>query len=424
MLSIKETILKIKNGDFNSKFESLYHNHDIQPQRYTDTINEFSEIFGNDREITLFSAPGRTEIIGNHTDHQHGKALAASVDLDVIAVVSLNNSNTVNVKSKGYSMDSVDINDTQIKESEKNKSCAIIRGIINAFKEKGYEIKGFDAYTSSTVLKGSGLSSSAAFEVLIATIINDLFCEGKESKVSLAKIGQYAENVYFGKPCGLLDQTASSCGGFVYIDFKDTNEPIVKKVDFDFKNSGYSLCIVDTGGNHSSLTNDYADIFDELKNLCGFFNASCLREIPEELFFDKLPELKDKYSHRAIIRALHIYEENKRVENLKYALELENFDLFLELINESGNSSFKYIQNAYSLSDIHSQGIPLALNLTENFLNKEGACRVHGGGFAGTIQAFIPTKRVLQYKNFIEEIFGKDKCYILMVRPEGGIKLD
>lgn len=423
MKNLSEVIKLLKDGYYEERFKKLYRNFDIQKERYISIVNEFSEIFGKDRSISIFSAPGRTEIIGNHTDHQHGKAIAASVDLDVIAVVSLNNTNTINVKSKGYPMDSIDITDCSVKPSEANKSSSLIRGITAAFKEKGYDVKGFDAYTSSSVLKGSGLSSSAAFETLIGTIINHLFCDAKESAVSVAKIGQFAENVYFGKPCGLLDQTASSCGGFVYIDFESTEKPIVEKLDFEFSTTGYSLCIVDTGGNHSALTDDYSDIFSELKNLCAYFNEPYLRNVPEEDFYAALPELNKKFSQRAIIRALHVYEENKRVDLLKEALKDKDFTEFNRLTTASGNSSFKFLQNAYSLSDKNSQGIPLALCLTEKFLNGEGSCRVHGGGFAGTIQAFVPNDKADEYKKYIESIFGAGKCYILMVRPEGGIRL-
>ncbi len=423
MYSIAELKEKLSCGYFDNKFKTLYHNHDEQKKRYTEVLDEFAETFINSHNVSVFSAPGRTEIIGNHTDHQHGKAIAASVDLDVIAITALNGTDKINIKSKGYPMDSIDINELEPQKSEINKSAGIIRGIIAAFKSKGYEVKGFDAYTSSTVLKGSGLSSSAAFEVLIATIINELFCDGKEDAVSIAKIGQYAENVYFGKPCGLLDQTASSCGGFVYMDFESTEQPAVEKINFDFAKTGYSLCIVDTGGNHSALTDDYSDIFNELKELCGYFNKDYLREIPEENFNNSISKLMESFSHRAIIRALHIYDENKRVDLLKEALKNNDFNAFASLITASGNSSFKYIQNAYSLSDVNSQGIPLALNLTEKFLSGEGACRVHGGGFAGTIQAFVPASKADEYKAYIEKAFGKDKCYILMIRPEGGIRL-
>ncbi len=423
MYNISELSEKLANGDFDAKFKTLYHNYNNQKERYLNTLLEFCEVFNTAQTVSIFSAPGRTEIIGNHTDHQHGKAIAASVDLDVIAFTTLNGTDKINIKSKGYPMDSIDINELEPQKSEINKSAGIIRGIISAFKSKGYKVKGFDAYTSSTVLKGSGLSSSAAFEVLIATIINELFCDGNEDAVSIAKIGQYAENVYFGKPCGLLDQTAASYGGFVYMDFKSIEQPAVEKINFNFAKTGYSLCIVDTGGNHSALTDDYSDIFNELKELCRYFGKNYLRQIPEEDFNNRISELMERFSHRAIIRALHIYDENKRVDLLKEALKNSDFRSFTSLITASGNSSFKYIQNAYSLSCVNSQGIPLALNLTEKFLNGEGACRVHGGGFAGTIQAFVPAKRALEYKAYIEKAFGKDKCYILMIRSEGGIRL-
>lgn len=423
MKKTNELIRLVSEGSFNDTFKKLYLDIDLQKKRYLEAIKEFEEFFGKNRDATLFSAPGRSEIIGNHTDHQHGMAIAAAVDLDIIAVVSLNGTDKINVKSKGYKCDTIDINDTGIKDEEINRSASLVRGIAESFKKKGYSIKGFDAYTTSNVLKGSGLSSSAAFEVLISTIINNLFCNDSESDISKAVISQYAENVYFGKPCGLLDQTASSVGGFVFIDFENPSAPAVEKINFDFEETGYALCITDTGGNHAALTDDYSDVFSELKSICSSFGKDYLRDIPEEEFYSAIPSLMQKTSHRGILRAMHVYDENRRVSETKKALSERDFETFLKLIKESGDSSYKYIQNAYSVSEVKAQEIPVALKLTDKFLAGKGAYRVHGGGFAGTIQAFVPQQLANEYKIYMEKVFGEGKCYILKVRPCGGIRL-
>lgn len=317
-------------------------------ERFYKAVEDFEKTFGENREIRLFSAPGRTEIGGNHTDHQHGRVLAGSVDLDIIAVVSPNDSNIIKVKSEGYKLNIVNLEDLSVNKKEYNTTLSLIRGISASFKNMGYNIKGFDAYMTSNVLKGSGLSSSAAFEVMIGTILNEMFCEGKETAVKIAQIGQYAENVYFGKPCGLMDQTASSVGGFVTIDFKDNENPIVEKIDFDFASCGYSLCIIDTGGNHADLTPDYASVPKEMKSVAKFFNKNVLREVPKEDFYKNIGKLREVYGDRAILRAAHFYDDDERVPKEVLALKNNNFEEFKNLIIESGHSSYMYLQNVFS----------------------------------------------------------------------------
>lgn len=415
---------KIKENEYNKMLEALYGDTEQAKERYLNAVESFEKQFGNNRELEIYSAPGRTEIIGNHTDHQCGKAVAGSVNLDIIGIVSMNNDNVIRVKSEGFSrIDVVDLSDLSVDKNEMGYSASLIRGAANKFTELGYKIGGFDMYTTSNVLKGSGLSSSAAFEVLIAVVMNGLFCESKEDAVSMAKIGKYAENVYFGKPCGLLDQTASSVGGFVYMDFCDNENPEVSKIDIDFKKYGYSLCIVDTGGNHAALTDEYASVSNDLKKLCRYFDKEVLRQVDEEEFKSKLDILRKETSDRAILRAFHVFDENRRVEELKNALENGDFDKFLSLSKASGNSSFKYLQNVFSTVDIDEQGLTLALLLTEKFLGDKGAYRVHGGGFAGTIQAFVPNDMVDSYISEMEKVFGKGKCYNLFIRPYGAVKI-
>ena len=371
-----------------------------------------------------FSAPGRTEIGGNHTDHQHGCVLAAAVDLETTAEVRLNGTNLIRVRSEGYPPFQVDLNDLDIHSDEEGTTLALVRGVAAAFQERGAELKGFDADIRSTVLPGSGLSSSAAFEVLFGTIFNELFFDGKLTAVEIAQIGQYAENVYFGKPCGLMDQMASSVGGMVYIDFADSREPKVLKLDVDLAKYGYGLCIIDTGADHADLTDEYAAIPRELAELCRCFGRDYLREIPREKFIQKLPELRGKVSDRAILRALHIYQENDRVNQQVEALHWDDFDAFLELVNESGRSSWMYLQNITPAGAVEHQEMAVALALCKMLLCGEGACRVHGGGFAGTIQAFVPLDRLTKFKQEIETYLGEGSCHVLQIRDQGGIRTE
>ena len=368
-----------------------------------------------------FSAPGRTEIGGNHTDHQHGCVLAAAVNLETLADVSLNASDTIWVQSEGYPAFGVDLTDLSVHEEEKNTTAALVRGVAAAFAQRGAKLRGFDMAVTSTVLPGSGLSSSAAFEVLVGTILNELFFDRKLSAIEIAQIGQYAENVYFGKPCGLMDQMASSVGGMVYIDFADPENPIVEKIDFDFQKEGYDLCIIDSGADHADLTDEYAAITRELKELCGFFGKEYLRQIPEAEFMAALPTLRGKVSDRAILRAMHVYRENERVVAQCNALKSNDINSFLRLITESGHSSWMYMQNINPAGAVQKQPVAFALALCDSLLRGKGAYRVHGGGFAGTVQAFVPHHMLDGFKEAVEACLGKGFCHVLNVRPYGGI---
>ncbi len=414
---------KIITGKCDNMLGALYSNVPAAQARYAKACDSFIDLFGNREGIRIFSAPGRTEVGGNHTDHQHGRVLAGSVNLDVIAIVAPNTDGVIRIKSKGYDMDMVHISELEAVPSEKGRAISLIRGMCAYFKIGGYNIGGFDAYTTSNVLKGSGLSSSAAFEVLIGTILNYMYNNSQVKPVEIAKIAQKAESIYFGKPCGLLDQTASAMGGFTAIDFKDTSNPIVERVDFDLKQHGYVLCVVDTGGNHANLTQDYADITVECKDISNAFDENYLRDVNPDDFYSRIGELRQKESDRAILRAFHFFNEDQRAEDEKIALKNDDFDEFLRLVNESGESSFKYLQNIYSNSDVSEQGLSLGLALTERFLKGKGACRVHGGGFAGTIQCYIPENQLDDYKKMIEAVFGQDSCSILNIRSFGGCEI-
>ncbi|MBE7021538.1 MAG: galactokinase [Ruminococcaceae bacterium] len=406
-----------------NKLEMLYADTESAKARYKEAIEAFKKLYNKD-EFSVFSAPGRTEIIGNHTDHQRGIAMAGSVNLDVIGIAAKNNSDIVKVISRGYDKeDIVNVNNLEISKKETGRSVSLVKGIVKAFTDKGYKIGGLDVYVSSNVLKGSGLSSSAAFEVLVATVINYMYCDGKEDPVSIAKIGKFAENVYFGKPCGLLDQLASSVGGFVAMDFKDPENPTVEKIDLDYKKKGYTLCILDTGGNHSDLTGDYAQISSDLAKISEKFGKDVLREVDEKDFLENIKMLRESVSDRAVLRALHVYNENKRVLNAKECLKNDDFDGFLTVQKQSGASSFRFLQNVFSAANNKEQGLTLALYLAEDILKDRGSYRVHGGGFAGTIQAFVPNDLVDEYVEKTEAVFGKGKCYKLFIRPVGATKI-
>lgn len=421
------SILKqqITNGAIDETLASLYGKDNVESQRtrYLETLDEFSKIFGEDRDIKIYSAPGRTEVSGNHTDHNAGKVLAASVNLDVIAIVSLNDGDTVRLQSKGYPMDTVSLDDLKVKDDEINKSASLIRGVANKFVLEGYKIGGFDAYTTSDVLKGSGLSSSAAFEVLVGTVFNYLFNDGVVSSVEIAKYAQYAENVYFGKPSGLMDQMASSVGGMITIDFADADKPLIEKVEFDFKALNCALCIVDTGGNHADLTNEYAAIPEEMKAVARIFGKENLRGVSMEEVLKNSAEIREKLGDRALLRTFHFLSENERVGDIVEALNVKDYNKFLSLITLSGNSSFKYLQNVYANINPKEQGLAVALFLSERFLNGKGACRVHGGGFGGTTQNFVPFEMVADFKAMMENVFGTGCCHILSIRPVGGVEI-
>lgn len=413
----------IVSGTFDSKFDVLYKNAEDAVKRYSDSCDRFAELFGENRDVELFSAPGRTEVGGNHTDHQLGCVLAGSVNLDVIAVASKNSDMTVRVKSEGFDMDTVDMNVSVPLPDEREHAASLIRGVCVGLSRFGYKIGGFDAYTTSNVLKGSGLSSSAAFEVLIGNIISYLYNDGKIDAVTIAKAAQYAENEFFGKPSGLMDQMASSVGGFTSIDFGDKENPIIEKVDFDFASSGHSLCIVNTGGNHADLTGEYAAVTGEMKKISGFFGEEYLRKVDEEQFYSKISELRLLFGDRAVLRAIHFFEDNRRAIDERDALKAGDFNQFLKLVNESGRSSFMNLQNVYSSLNVEEQGLTLALAISTKVLGDRGACRVHGGGFGGTIQAFVPNDMLENYKSSIEQVFGVGSCYVLNIRPVGGTKI-
>lgn len=422
-MNINQIRAAIANGDFDDSFNILYRQTAAARQRYLDALDRFEEIYKTSGDIRLFSAPGRTEIGGNHTDHQHGCVLAASVNLDVIAVVGKNDDEKIRIKSEGFDMDEVDINDLGKKEEETGRSSALIRGVCKKFADMGAKLGGFNAYTTSNVLKGSGLSSSAAFEVLVGNILNNMFFDSKADAVTIAKIGQFAEKEYFGKPCGLLDQTASSMGGFTYADFADPQNPVCEKIELDVEKYGYTLCVVDTGGNHADLTDDYAGITVECRKVSNALGVSVLRDADVERFYREIPVLREECGDRAVLRAFHFFNEQERVEKQKTALEKGDFKKFLKLVNASGQSSCDYLQNLYSVSAVQEQGLVLALALTKQFLGEDGACRVHGGGFAGTIQCYIPSDKMSEYKTMIESVFGGGSCQILSIRPVGGYEI-
>lgn len=425
-MNVNELIAAINDGTYDENLKAVYVTDkavEEQKPRYVETLNDFGELFGYDREVNIMSAPGRTEVCGNHTDHNNGKVLAASINLDAIAVVSKNDDNIIRVKSKGHKMNVVDLDDLVPNEANFGSSTTLVQGVAATIKNLGYAVAGFDACTTSDVMGGSGLSSSAAFEVLLGSILSYMFNDGKISPVEIAKVAQYSENVFFGKPCGLLDQMASSVGTFVTIDFKSTKDPVIKKIDFDFSKSGHSLCIVDTHGNHSDLTDDYAAVRAEMESVAQALGKNVLREVSYEEFFAALPELTGRVNDRAILRAIHFFNENKRVEKAVEYLENNDFEGFKQVIIDSGRSSFMLNQNVYTPKNPTEQKLSLALAISKELLDGKGAWRVHGGGFAGTIQAFVPNDMLDEYKKTIEGVFGEGSCHVLIIRPVGGTQV-
>lgn len=425
-MNVNELIAAINDGTYDENLKAVYVTDEAvqsQKPRYVETLNDFGELFGYDREVNIMSAPGRTEVCGNHTDHNNGKVLAASINLDAIAVVSKNDDNIIRVKSKGHKMNVVDLGDLVPNEANFGSSTTLVQGVAATIKNLGYTVAGFDACTTSDVMGGSGLSSSAAFEVLLGSVLSYMFNDGKISPVEIAKVAQYSENVFFGKPCGLLDQMASSVGTFVTIDFKSTKDPVIKKIDFDFSKSGHSLCIVDTHGNHSDLTDDYAAVRTEMESVAQALGKNVLREVSYEEFFAALPELTGRVNDRAILRAIHFFNENKRVEKAVECLENNDFEGFKQVIIDSGRSSFMLNQNVYTPKNPTEQKLSLALAISKELLDGKGAWRVHGGGFAGTIQAFVPNDMLDTYKKTIEGVFGEGSCHVLIIRPVGGTQV-
>lgn len=416
---------ELLQGKHSALFKDIYLDEsllDYQNKRYADAVAKFEELFG-EKEVEIYSAPGRSEVGGNHTDHQLGMVLATSINLDAIAVVSKTGENIIRVVSEGYDMVEVDIEDLEEKAFEEGTTIALIRGVAANLKERGYVIGGFEAYITSDVLIGAGLSSSAAFEVIIGTILSGLFNDMSISPVLIAQAGQFAENVYFGKPSGLMDQMACSVGGLIHIDFKNPEEPVVEKVLSDFEAYKYSLCIVDTKEFHDDLTEDYAEIPAEMKKVAAFFKKKVLREVDEEEFFQQIPGLRSVLGDRPVLRALHFFEEEKRVESQVHALRNGEFEEFLSLVKASGDSSFKYLQNIYTNRAVQKQAMSVALGVSESVLKKHGVSRVHGGGFAGTIQVFVENSFVEEYRNAMDKVFGAGSCHVLKVRQHGGIQV-
>jgi galactokinase len=426
MENIATLLSKINNGN-NSTLKNLYGTDVVELQRqalrYASVLNKFRETY-HTSEATLFSSPGRSEIGGNHTDHNHGRVLAGAVNLDNIAVAAKNNSNVINIVSAEYPPFEVDLSKLNPDKSEYYTSASLVRGICSRMKELGFTIGGFNAVIDGEVPKGSGLSSSASFEVLIGTILSTLFNNGSLDPITNAIIGQYSENNFFGKPCGLMDQTACAVGGFITIDFKDPSKPIVKKVDFDFTTTGFALVITDTGGNHANLNDEYASLPVEMKSVAKQLNANVLREVTLEQIVDAIPSLREKTGDRAILRAYHFQGDNQRVVKQVEALENNDFQAFLQMVIESGYSSFMYNQNIFPVNNVKEQGVSLALALSEMVLKGQGAWRVHGGGFAGTIQAFVPQHLLTKYVSTLEHVFGEGSCKKLFIRNTGSVMVE
>ncbi len=422
-----QLINEINTGKLDEKLTLLYGKENIlsSRDRYIKAINEFTSLYGSEHEIGIYTVAGRSELSGNHTDHNRGCVVAASISLDIIAIAAPTDDGIVKVKSEGFPEDIVDINTYTAPIEEKfGTSESIIAGMCAGFNMNGHKTGGFVAYTTSSVLKGSGLSSSAAFEDMIGTIESHLYNDGSVSNVEIAKLAQYSENKFFGKPCGLMDQVACAYGGIVAIDFKDTKDPVITPVNFDFTGAGYNLCIVSTGGNHADLTDDYASVPAEMKAVAAYLGKEVLRDTDEDAVIAAIPALREKLGDRAIMRALHFFNENKRVEAQKNALLSGDIDTFFENVKASGRSSFCYLQNVYTTKNVSEQGLSLALCLAEKIIsNKSAAWRVHGGGFAGTIQAFVRTEDVTAFKALMDSCFGEGSCMVLNIRPVGAAKV-
>ena len=423
-MKANELIKSLNEGALN-KYAALYSDLEATKQRFIGAINAFCETYGTDRDICVFSVPGRSEIIGNHTDHNHGKVMAGAINRDIIAVAAKNNDGCIRFRSEGYSEDRINLSDVANADNfRKFTSRALVAGMAQAFVKAGHNIGGYDAYSCTEVLKGSGLSSSAAFEVMVGNILNHLYNDGKVDNKEIAKYAQFSENVYFGKPCGLMDQMACAVGGFVYIDFEDNANPEVEAVDFSLSDRGYSLCIVNTGGNHANLNEDYASVPAEMKAVAAHFGKQTLRGLTERDIIEAAPALRRKAGDRAILRAIHFIRENDRVASAKDALKGGDIDAFYSIILASGRSSFEYLQNVYTNKNVAEQGLSLALALTDGALSGKGcAFRVHGGGFAGTIQAFVRNDMLSDYVELMDSVFGKGAAMPLNIRPLGAVRL-
>lgn len=425
MRETEDILVEVKAGKQDERLKEIYVDESMLPyqrERYQKAVEKFEELYGAG-EAEIYSAPGRSEVGGNHTDHQHGEVLAASINLDAIGIVRKKEEPVIELLSEGYEKITVDLSDLEKREEEEGTSVGIIRGMAYGLKQNGHEIGGFQAYVTSDVLNGAGMSSSAAFETLVGTIISGLYNNMEISPVEIAQVAQYAENVFFGKPCGLMDQMACSVGGLIHIDFKDPKNPMVEKVEVDFGAYEHSLCITDTKGSHADLTDDYAQIPQEMKKVAEFFGKEFLREVDEKDFYKNIAKLQKECGDRAVLRSLHFFEEEKRVEQEVAALKNGNFSEFLQTVKSSGNSSFNYLQNVYTNKDVQNQGVSIGLAVSESILGNHGVSRVHGGGFAGTIQAFVENGFVENYREMLDSVFGEGSCHVLKVRPFGGIKV-
>lgn len=423
-MEIKKTLELLESQKADSLFADLYGQKDVaaQKERYKEVIREFEKEFG-EKDILLFSSPGRTEISGNHTDHNHGKVLAGSINLDCVGVAARNMSNKVRIVSVTFDQKfTIDLNSLE-PSPKKSGTVDLMKGLLKGFVKSGYEIGGFDAYITSNVISSAGVSSSAAFEMLICSMINTLFNDGRMSTVAYAHIGKYAENYYWDKASGLLDQMACAVGGLITIDFIEPAEPKVEKIDFDFGSQNHSLIIVQTGRGHADLSADYSSVPNEMKKVAEYFGREVCSQITEKDVIDNLPEIRKFAGDRSVLRALHFFEENKRVEAEVKALKENRFQDFLKNITASGNSSWKWLQNCYTTSSCQEQGITVTLALTELFIEEKGrgACRVHGGGFAGVIMAMLPNDLVDEYIKYIEKAAGEGSAYRMSIRPYGAV---
>lgn len=416
---------ELKTQAFQERLKEIYVDAGVlayQTERYQKAIGKFEELYG-EQEAEIYSAPGRSEVGGNHTDHQHGEVLAASINLDAIAIASKTEQNIIRLLSDGYPMITVDLSDLEMRKGEEGTSAGLIRGMAYGLKKNGHKIGGFQAFVTSDVLNGAGMSSSAAFEVLVGTILSGLYNDMAISPVEIAQVAQYSENVFFGKPCGLMDQMACSVGGLIHIDFADPQKPIVEKVDVDFSAYRHSLCITDTKGSHADLTDEYAAIPQEMKKVAEFFGKGFLREADPDEFYKNISKIREKCGDRPVLRALHFFEEEKRVELEVAALQAGDFQGFLGNVQESGDSSYKFLQNIYSNKDVQNQSVSVGLAVSDSILKGHGVSRVHGGGFAGTIQAFVADDFVETYREALDGVYGDGSCHVLKVRPFGGIKV-
>ena len=424
-METRRIISEIENGNYDNLFLDIYVDEDkisYQKQRYVNAIESYIEEFGED-DVEIYSAPGRSEVGGNHTDHQHGEILAASINLDAIGIVKKTDDMKVSILSKGYTLTTISLENLDMQEEEKETTIALIKGVVAGLANRGYKIGGFKAYITSDLLIGAGLSSSAAYETLIGNIVSGLYNNMSVSAEEIAIIGQFAENVYFGKPCGLMDQMACSVGNMVHVDFADINNPKVEKVTFYLNKYGYSLCITDTKGSHADLTAGYAAVPEEMKKVAAFFGKEVLLGLTVDDILENIVKVREQVGDRGVLRALHFIRENERVQKEVSYLSDEDIEGFLKTVVASGNSSYKYLQNVYSNADVQHQNVSLALAISEDFLGDNGVSRVHGGGFAGTIQAFVKNDIVIEYQKIMDKVFGQGACSVLKIRKYGGMKV-